>query len=37
MHVYKNGGKRVYYPADDAFVRGLYSNNPHNLVRTTRS
>lgn len=32
LHVYKAGGKRVYYPGDDAYVRGLYSNNPHNLV-----
>jgi hypothetical protein len=34
LHVFKAGGRRVYYPSDDAFCRGVYSNNPHTLVRT---
>lgn len=34
LHVYKKqGGQRVYYPSDNAFFRGVYSNNPHTLVR----
>lgn len=32
LHVYRPE-RRVIYPSDDAFIRGLYSNNPHNLVR----
>jgi calpain-7 len=35
LHVYRGGAKprRVFYTGDDVFVRGLYSNNPHNLTR----
>ncbi len=39
LHVYKvqgEEGQRIVYPSDDSapgFVRGLYSNNPHGLVR----
>ena len=32
LHVYKNDGKRVYYPRNP-LVRGTYSNNPHALLR----
>ena len=42
LHAYKSDSEksksnparcRIIYPAEDCFVRGLYSNNPHNLVR----
>ena len=42
LHVYKSDPGnfksnparcRIIYPGEDCFVRGLYSNNPHNLVR----
>lgn len=35
MHVYAGTeGKRVYYPEKPMF-RGIYTNNPHTLVRLT--
>ena len=34
MHVYADtDGKRVYYP-DKPMFRGIYTNNPHTLVRS---
>lgn len=34
VHVYGDtDGKRVYYPGKPMF-RGLYTNNPHTLVRS---
>lgn len=33
MHVYSGTkGKRVYYP-DNPMFRGIYTNNPHTLIR----
>lgn len=33
MHVYEGTqGKRVYYP-DNPMFRGIYTNNPHTLIR----
>ncbi len=33
MHVYKKrNGSRIYYPSS-TFLQGVYSNNPHNLIR----
>ncbi|CAM9876233.1 unnamed protein product, partial [Discosporangium mesarthrocarpum] len=35
MHVYdKTGGKRVHYP-DVPMYKGIYTNNPHTLIRWT--